>query len=498
MSRWSRLLSSCLIAVGCARAQPRATAPAAPGPGPTAPPPAAGPAPPPVAAVLPSDAELDRAIDEMRGVQPERLSQAERDRKDAALDRAWRTLKMRPAPARQRLRAALAAAVADHQDDFFRADGASLLWQLGALDELEAVAAALDGADLAAHFDVIFPLLTSAAHTRDARAWPLLRQGLRADPRTTAFIADSSLRVAWPMVLDFMFAPYGPDLCRALGGEAERASAPAVARSLTFLLARNLCLEGLPFLRRSAEGGGPLAVEALRALGRLAHPDDEQRLVRAAASPDPEIRRSAAYALYELDDPATAPTLRRLLADPREEVRIAAMAGVFHLLDPAGAAALIAHAAKLGGRGGDERGSKEADQYDKLLEAFAEASYSDAGELRRGDRGAWREAVGRYRSMRDTLFVPRPGDRRLSRPELERAFEEWEREGRLAGSAFAWVEPRHLLAVARPADIPRMLSVRGALCAHPSEAALAEVEAWDRLLAVLNHRRVGAGADKLR
>jgi hypothetical protein len=490
MSRWQRHLSSCLIAVGCAHPRPaptptpRATSAAAPGA-------ALAQA---RAAAAPSDAELDRAIGEMRGVQLERLSPAERDRKDAALDHAWRTLKMRPEPARQRLRAALATA---GPDDFFRADGASLLWELGALDELDAVAAALEGAELAAHFDVVFPLLTSAAHARDPRVWPLLRQGLRADARTTAFIAEGSLRIAWPMVLDFMFAPYGPALCPALAAESEQASTPAIARSLTFLLARNLCLEGLPFLRRSAEGGGALALEALRALGRLAHPEDQQRLVRAAASPDPEVRRSAAYALYELDDPATAPTLRRLLADPREEVRIAAMAGVFHLLDPAGATALIAHGAKLGKRAGDERGSKEADQYDKLLEAFAEASYSDADELRKGDRSAWREAVGRYRSMRDTLFVPRPGDRKLTRQELERAFEEWEREGRLAGSAFAWIEPRHLLAAATPADIPRMLSVRGALCRQPSEAAMAEVEAWDRLLAVLNHRRV-AGAAKVR
>src|SRR4051794_22669391 len=178
MSRWPRLLSSCLLAVACAHAPPAST----PRPSPVK---VASPAPAPgaplQAAALPDDAELDRAIDEMRGVQAERLSPAERDRKDAALDRAWRTLKMSPEPSRQKLRAALAGPA---HDDFFRADAASLLWQLGALDEIDAVAAALDGADLAAHFDVVFPLLTSAAHARDPRVWPLLRQGLRADPRT--------------------------------------------------------------------------------------------------------------------------------------------------------------------------------------------------------------------------------------------------------------------------------------------------------------------------
>jgi len=345
------------------------------------------------------------------------------------------------------------------------------------------------------HFDAVFPLLASAAHTQDPRVWPILRQGLRADQHTTAFVPGTSLRLAWPTVLDFMFAPFGPGLCAQLATEAERVGAdapPAQARSLTFLFGRNLCLEGLPLLRRWADAGEALGAEAVRALGRLGHPEDEARLQRAAASHDPELRRSAAYALYDLGDEAAAPTLRRLLHDQQEPVRMAAMAGLFHLIDPAGAAALVDHAAKLGPAAGKER-----EHYDKLLDAFAEASFSDPADLRKGDRTAWRAAIGRYHMMKETLYLPRTGDRRLSHQELERAFDEWEREGRLGGGTFAWVEPRHLLGAATPADLPRMLAVRGALCGHPSEEALAELDVWDRMLSLVHRRRLPGKAQKI-
>jgi hypothetical protein len=381
------------------------------------------------------------------------------------------------------------------------------------------IAAALDSVDLAVHFDAAFPLLASAASTRDPGVWAVLRHGLRADRRTAAFLQGpklpdawaqaglarrspsregsgtppgSPMLIEWPPVLDFMFAPYGPELCARLREEADHlgntGAAPeaAVGASLVFLFSTSVCLEGLPPLRRWAEGGGGLAADALAALGHLAHPEDKPRLLAAARNPEAGTRRAAAHALYELGDPATAAALHKLLADPDEQVRLEATAATFQLIDQAGARALIARAAKLPAQG------KESDQYGKLLAAFATAAYADEGELRRGDLGAWRAAVGRYWSLRDSLYLPRQGDRRLPRPQLEEALATWERDGRIAGGPFAWVEPRHFLATARPTDIPRLLAVRASLFARASEAIVEDVRLWDRLITVLHRRRVGA------
>src|SRR5262245_60454868 len=104
------LLASSLAA--CAHAPPPAPAPAAPVASPPVPPPpapaAAATAARPEAASLPSDGDLDAAIAQMRGVRPDGLSREQRAQKERALDAAWMTLKRRPDPARERLRAALA------------------------------------------------------------------------------------------------------------------------------------------------------------------------------------------------------------------------------------------------------------------------------------------------------------------------------------------------------------------------------------------------------
>jgi hypothetical protein len=252
---------------------------------------------------------IDSAIAEMRGVIPDRLTQPQRDQKDKALDAAWKTLLAHKEAAAPRLVAALAADErAREPDHYFRMDASALLWDMQKLDAAPVIARALAGVDLGLHMDVGFGLFAQAAATRDQRAWPVVKHALRLDETSghTVF-SRHAMNVDWPLILEFIFSPYGPGVCAAAADSAGDAD-PRVQRSVLSVLVSHRCLEALPLARRLAASHDPiLAPGAIIALGKLAHPDDRALLVELARHPAPFIRQPAAYALYEYGDPGTAP-----------------------------------------------------------------------------------------------------------------------------------------------------------------------------------------------
>jgi len=136
-------------------------------------------------------------------------------------------------------------------------------------------------------------------------------------------------------------------------------------------------------------------------------------------------------------------------------------------------------------------GGAEAELYRHELEGLAEAASTTADALAAGDLCVWQAAIRRAAEARAAVYRPCAGDRALSRAQLAQAFADWEQRHRLTGGPFAWVEERHILAVATPADLPRMRDVRGALFGRHSDEALYEIERWDKLMRVVLLRAAG-------
>ncbi len=447
-------------------------------------------APPPAAA--PADPDLDGPIAEMKGIVPSRFTDGQAHAKDQALDRAWSTLKAHRDRAVPRLERELAALRASgRRDDFFSIDAACLLWELAGVEAAGPIAEALDGVDLSAHFEVIFPTFSAAAATHDPRVLPILWHALATTEKTgTIFFPEHFLKIGWPTTLDFMFDPFGPALCEHLPLGPETVRDPAVAASVLYLGYTLACASALPSIRAWARRAqGELRKEATVAVSHLGAPEDRDVLVALADSPDTETRRVGAFALYEYGDPATAPTLRKLLTDPAPAVRIEAIAGVFHLIDTDGARALIQR------RKDPQIPQDEAEKIDAMIAGVARDTAVDRAALAAGDARLWQTAIAKYWKDRDAFFALRPGDRRLTRDELERALELWTQAGRLAAYPpdwTAWIETRHLLSVTTAADIPKLVAVRGSILRRHSDEALEEIGLVDRMLLVLRRRAAGA------
>jgi HEAT repeat protein len=451
------------------------------------------PVPPPTGAAerepsAPAAPNFESAVAELRGVRPERLTDDEKAAKSLALDSAWQRLRADPHRAVAALKAEHERLIAaGERDDYFAIEAAHLVFAMSGVREIATLERMYRGVDLAVNFRLAFETLSRMAATRDARVLPTLRAALAVEPgAATVFFAEHVLRVTWPQTIDFIFAPYGPGLCAFAGGEASGSQSHAVVRSAAHLLAVNRCVEGPVILRSLTTSAEPeVATAALRALGVLGVPEDRALIERFASDPRSDVRHSAAFALYELGDPASTPTLRRLLADSEPRVRGEAIAGLFHLVDEDGAAALLAH--HRGPAGPAERATIA-----RFVQELAEELEVPAAPLMSADPGAWKNAIAEYWRRRDHFFDLRPGDRALTRRELDAALARWNAAGRIEDEETSWVEHRHVLSVATPADILALLSIRGRVLERHSDEALAEVAILDRLTNVLHRRRVGA------
>jgi HEAT repeat protein len=443
----------------------------------------AGPAP---------DAELDGAIAALKGVEPGRLSDEQLHAKNAELDRAWRTLEAH----RERAIVLVERALRDlrasgRRDDVFAIEASGVLWHMAGVDAAGEIAVALEGVDLGARFQVAFSMLAAAARTRDPRVVPILRYALVTDEKTgTANFAEHFLTVAWPDTLAFMVAPFGPSLCEQMPLPALPPSDERAALSLLYLADTMACASAQPAIRRWAhEAKGRVGEQAALALSHLGAPEDRDWFISLAASPDGKTRWRSAYLLYEHGDPASAPTLRRLLTDADQQVRLEAVAGVFHLIDAEGGRALMDSCRAAA------PSSPEREKIDGMLAEFARETGVERASLEGGARAAWEPAVQAYWKKRDTLFALRPGDRKLDRPELLRALAHWGEAGSLSPEEHdwtSWIESRHVLSIAEPGDVPRLVSVRSAILRRQNDEIAEELKVVDRMIGVLRRRAAGA------
>jgi HEAT repeat protein len=427
--------------------------------------------------------QLARAIAALRNVNPDQLTEAQKETKLDELIQAFDFIgKAGPAGA-----AALKAELrrldeAKQRDDRFRLAAASLLWNISKLGEAETIAAIWNTTALRSQYNYVFYAAFDAAVTRDERALPMLRAVLR-DREGTVFFGAHAMRVQWPLTHEFIWGAFGakagPALARVLEaprGEVETASA-------VLLLAGAQHLPSLPRIRElAASGQGEARRAAVRALGLFGHPQDYDFLVAGLRSPDPALAFSHAYALFEYEDLRAVPALVALLGAADESVQVEAVAALTHLLTPAALEALRRHSQS-------SKTARARAASDEFIERFLEdmkLSWDAYAALPPGGKEAT------VRQWREQLTVVRLGGgqgRPLTRDAFLRLAGDWQLKHRLVRADGGRVEAGEILSAATPADIDLLLDVRGALYRRLSDECLYEVRRVDAALRHLGRSR---------
>jgi len=438
----------------------------------------------------PAEGALDSAVAELRHVIPAKLSEAEQEKKSAALDAAWKQLQADPAHAVPALKAEYERFTArGERDDYYTIEAAYLIFKMRGPAELATLERMYAGLDVSANFRVVFETRFLVASSGEPRALPFLRKAFDLPPAAARVtFARHALTIGWPQILEFMLAPLGPAVCPLAEEVASSASEPGPLVGALDLLQANLCAGTPEILRRrlAAASDENVVGAMLRGLGTWAAPADRLLLERHLADKRPVVRASAAFALYELGDPASNPALRRMLADGDDQTRAEVIGSLFHTLDRDNARAIVKHRKDAKCPEGDR------EIIGKLVERLAELTGVDQAPLLGGDERKWKQAIATYWSKRDRRFALGPGERTLTRGELQAALAEWSESASITGGKWAWVESPQVLAVATAEDIPGLLAVRARLFFRQSDEMLYEVAIIDRLLEVLHRRQIGA------
>jgi HEAT repeat protein len=435
------------------------------------------------AAQTAADPQLARAVAALRDVNPERLTEAQKDAKAQELGRAFETIKRAGPPGVAALKAELRRLdAARRRDDRFRLAAASLLWDISKLAEAEAVAAVWDKTPLKSQYNYVFYPAFDAATTRDERALPMLRAVLR-DKEGSVYFGAHAMRVNWPLTHEFIWGAFGAKAAPALARVVETSDHPVELASAVLLLADAQHLPSLPRIRQlAATGSGDVRRSAVRALGLYGHPQDYDFLVAGLRSTDPVLAFDHAYALYEFEDLRAVPALAARLGTTDEALRGELVAALTHLLTPAALAALR----RLEQTPNNSEPRLRSWHFLKRFRAETKLTWEAYDALAPAEQEA---AVRRWREEQIVVKLGGGRGRMLTRDAFLKLAGGWQKERRLARPGGGRVEAGEIISATTPEDIDLLLDVRGALYQRLSDECLYEVERVDAALRHLGRSR---------
>ncbi|MBM4043454.1 MAG: HEAT repeat domain-containing protein [Planctomycetes bacterium] len=295
--------------------------------------------------------DLAKAIASLRHIDEGKLTEAQKTKKGAEIQAAWAAL----VGAGQQGALALKREIetvdkAREKDDFFKLGAAALLWQIGKLDEADAIAKVWAATPLDAQYNYVFYTAFEAAQTQDPRVLPMLKACLR-DRKGSVFLEQHMLDVKWPLTHAFLWGPFGPKGLPALhevlansGDQVERLSALCI-------LGRMHYLPALATIRKlAADKDDGVRRTAIQMLGFFGHPQDYDFLIAGLSAKDPEEVYAHAFALLEYEDLRAVPHLIPLLKSDNQKLRYEAVGALRHLLMPAALEALHGQAAAAKGK----------------------------------------------------------------------------------------------------------------------------------------------------
>ena len=417
--------------------------------------------------------DLAKAIAEMRNL-PEKLTGKEDAERGPRIQAAWETLiAAKDAGAAALLAEAAKLDAAKQKDDRFRLGAAAVVWQIGHFDRIADVVTLWGTSDFAVKYNYAFPVAFEAAHDGDERALPLLVALLR-DQRGTYYVADHVMDLGWPLTHFFLWGPIGTKGVPALEKVLATAKDATAVSSAIELLTWCWHVANLPQLRAIARDPAHGArATAIRALGRFGHPDDFEFLCAGLADRDPKVAKAHVEALGAFGDLRAVPRVLPLTTHADQDLRLDALGALFMLATVDGLEALAQQLAGL-----DDATRSHFAGGPPLFHAI-DVSWDDYQKLDRAERG---KLVAKAHAKAEEEFLPKEGDRKLTHEEFESICKSWIAASRIRDEEHDWVESRHVLAVATPADVPLLLDLRGRLFRRLSDECLEEVEILDGIL----------------
>jgi hypothetical protein len=416
-----------------------------------------------------SDKDIHKAIAVLRHVDIKAIPREKQEEKAKELDGAWEVLIKAGKKGSETIRQELKTIDdAKEKDDFFKLTATVILWQIGGVKEADTIASIWSqDVDLTLNYNYVFFTAVEAARTRDPRVEPMLLALLR-DKRGQAFVAAHSMPVGWPLSHEFLWGIYGSKGLPALRQVLAKSKDDVALASAIHLLAASCDAESLMDIRKIArDGKGDARREAIRSLGMFGHPQDLDFLVEGLKGNDLDDLFSFAYAVYEFGDLRAVPNLVALLSKDDPRLLGEVLASLVHLPTVEGIEAI--HRCSVEHK--DPKAKKYAQRMLKDVLQPAKLSYEDFAAKTPAEK---RKIVESLRDRVEERYRLGKGDRRLTHEQLLEAAAEWKSRHRIMGGKYAWVEDRHVIAAAKPADIPLLLDVAAACYQRVSDECLYE------------------------
>ena len=400
-----------------------------------------------------SNPGLDRAVATLRNFDPKKQESIN----DETVNAAYKMIVNSGAAGALRLKGELAALQqAGEKDLGFELVAASILWDIGGVDEVDSITSiwySIPAEDWV-YLWLFMPAIQAAA-TQDPRVAPMLKV-LLSDKEGKPYPM-----LTYPLTHEFVWGAYGSAGLPVLHEVLKTSDNPVALASSINLLAQAMYLPALPDIRQAMNHPDPgVQMAAILALGRFGHPDDFDTLVAGLSSKDPQLLNRYVYSLVEAGDLRAVPYLIPLLQNAKQRDEVAW--GLSNsLASPEGLAALKAEAL-------NSEVQPVLDSANLSWEAFQKLPEAEQ-----------RKVTEAYRFADITL---KPGEKPVTHDELLQVVAEWKETGRISSQKWEWVETRHILPVAETDDINLLLDGKARFYLRVSDECLYETATVDELI----------------
>jgi len=429
---------------------------------------------------IPSKAELEKAIAFLRQIDPDKVTTAEEEGVVKQIEAAWDTIHKAGSGGQSRLKQEITRG---SQSDYFRLNGAALLWDISGLEEAETIAAVWHSTRLEVQSNYVFYPAFEAAQKQDPRALPMLKAVLENN-RFGIYVAPHAMDVKWPLTIQFIWGAYGPKGLPVLFNVLKNSQASVEVQSAIILLAADQYLDALPRIRELAQGrDAEIRRVAITALGLYGHPQDYDFLIAGLRSADQEDVLRYAIALYEYEDLRAVPHIIPLLNNRDQRIRHEAFASLSHLLTSQAIDALVKYTQSV-------RGEEKAEVDEYLNSELKEYGLALGDYLKQSVQEKAR-AVDSIRRQREAgRFALHQGEKGFTHTEFLSAAEAWKKSHHMRMSSGDMpVDARRILTAATVNDLALLLEVKAAVYARLSDEGLDEAQRIDTVIKRLGRTR---------
>jgi hypothetical protein len=393
-------------------------------------------------------------------------------------ERACQTLIAAGARGADRLETELAATTGSSiHDDVFRAMACAALYDAAGPEKAGEIARSWSLIDRRARLEMTFYVAFKAATSQDPRVAPMLRACI-SDEKGTVVVPVQGLTLAWPRTAEVLWGSCGPGCADELKLMLRQSADPVEIATAVAALAKSMDEGFLPDFRALARGGNRAArIQAILALGWYGHPDDFEFLRSGLRSKEPDLLFAHIFALIEYGDLRATRDIMRHLSSRDLNVRSEAAAAC--LLLPTSRS--LERVARLSQSAQAEATPGLKERFDAVMEGMG----TDGKAFLAMPSAERERLIGRAVREAEAAYRLKTGEEPFTRERLMKELEDCAAAGKITG----WVDPRQILSVATPRDIPLLLELRAQIYPRLTDQAFQDVGVVDQIIRRLGRSR---------